>query len=359
MNHPRLLNQRWPYWLVMLLVVGIAARLAMPYAMKAWLNQRLASLGQYQGHVDDVHVALWRGAYELRSVHIQQLNSAVDEPLFATPAVEVQVLWSALIKGTIVARIRALEPTISFAAGHAGKAAQTGRGVNWADLLDRLTPFRIDRLEIVSGQVHYYDLYSTPKVDVHLDDVEALLTHLTNARDDQHPRVADLQLEALAMAQSKLTLDLQIDPFAVQPDFALKMKLLGLQVARMRPAMQAYTPFDPTEGRLDVLLEATGKDGAVSGYVKPLFTDLKVVDWKQELKGEHNPFELAVNAVGSVLNLVLQNQAKDQLATRMPFSGRLDAPNVDVASALGNILSNAFISAFEPSFEGQATPEKP
>jgi len=335
----------------MLIVIGIAARLALPYAMKGWLNQRLASLGNYQGHVEDVRVSLLRGSYQLRGVRIQQINSAVDEPLFATPVMDIQVLWFALVRGTVVARIRAFEPTISFAAGHRDKAAQTGKGVNWADLLDRLTPFRIDRLEIVSGQVHYYDLYSKPKVDVHLDEVEATLTNLTNAQDEQGQRVADLQLEALAMAQSKLTLDLQIDPFALQPDFALKMKLLGLQVARMRPAMQAYTPFDPTEGKLDVVLEATGKDGAVEGYVKPLFTDLKVVDWKQEMKGEHNPFELAINAVGSVLNLVLQNQAKDQLATRMPFSGRLDAPNIDISTSLLNILNNAFISAFEPRFE--------
>lgn len=357
MKHPRVIGQRWPYWLALLILFGIAARIAMPLVMKSWLNQRLATLGNYRGHVEDVHVALWRGAYELRNVHIQQLNSAVDEPLFASPAMEVQILWTALVKGTIVARIRALEPTISFAAGHAGKAAQTGKGVNWADLLDRLTPFRIDRLEIVSGQVHYYDLYSKPKVDVHLDAVNAVLTNLTNARDQQGRRVADLQLEALAMAQSKLTLDLRIDPFAVQPDFDLQMKLLGLQVARMRPAMQAYTPFDPTEGKLDVVLEASGKDGAVSGYVKPLFTDLKLVDWKQELAGEHNPFELAVNAVGSVLNLLLQNQAKDQLATRVPFSGRLDAPDVDLATALVSILDNAFISAFEPRFERGAEPK--
>ncbi|WP_295686828.1 DUF748 domain-containing protein [uncultured Nevskia sp.] len=352
-------KRRWSYWLAIVIVVGIAARVALPYAMKGWLNQRLASLGNYQGHVEDVHVALWRGSYELQGVHIQQLNSAVDEPLFATPVMEIQVLWFALMKGTVVARIRALKPTISFAAGHRDKAAQTGKGVNWADLLDQLTPFRIDRLEIISGQVHYYDLYSKPKVDVHLDDVEAVLTNLTNAGEKQGDRVADLQLEALAMAQSKLTLDLQIDPFALQPDFALKMKLLGLQVARMRPAMQAYTPFDPTEGKLDVILEATGKDGGVEGYVKPLFTDLKVVDWKQEMKGEHNPFELAVNAVGSVLNLVLQNQAKDQLATKMPFSGRLDAPNVEVSTSVINLLKNAFVSAFEPRFERQANPDKP
>lgn len=355
MNHSRLIDwsggRRWPLWVAALIVVVIALRLALPFAMKSWLNDRLASLDNYEGHVDEVSVSLWRGAYQLRGVHIQQLNSAVEEPLFATPVMDVQILWSALMHGVIVARIRALGPKISFAAGHGGQAAQTGKGVNWADLLKRLTPFRIDRLEIVEGQVHYYDLYSAPKVDVHLDKVEAVLTNLTNTEDKQGQRIAELRLDALAMAQSNLALNLKMDPFAENPDFTLRMKLLGLQVVSMREAMRAYTPFDPTAGKLDLIVEATGKDGGVKGYVKPLFTDLKLVNWEQELKHERNPFSLVIDAVGSVLNLLLQNQPKDQLATKVPFTGRLDTPDVDVPTTIINLLKNAFVGAFEPKFE--------
>ena len=354
MNHPRIHGQRWPFWLLALAVLAVAVRLVLPYAMKSWMNEHLASLGNYEGHVDEVGVSLWRGAYQLRGVQIRQLDSAVDEPLFATPVMDVQVLWSALMDGVIVARIRALEPKISFAAGHAGRAAQTGKGVNWADLLKRLTPFRIDRFEVVEGQVHYLDRYSSPKVDVHLDEVEAVLTNLTNltnASDKQGRRVADLQLQALAMAQSQLSLNLQVDPFAEQPDFTLRMKLLGLQMVRMREAMRAYTPFDPTAGKLDLVVEATGKNGGVQGYVKPLFTDLKLINWQRELKEERNPFGLVIDAIGSALNLVLQNQSKEQLATKVPFSGRLDAPDVDVPTTIANLLKNAFVGAFQPKFE--------
>ena len=354
MNHPRIAGHRWPVWLMTLLVLVIAVRLALPFAMKSWLNERLASLGNYEGHVDEVGVSLWRGAYQLRGVQIRQLDSAVDEPLFATPVMDVQILWSALMDGVIVARIRALGPKISFAAGHAGRAAQTGKGVNWPDLLKRLTPFRIDRFEVVEGQVHYLDRYSSPTVDVHLDEVEAVLTNLTNAGDKQDRRVADLQLQALAMAQSQLALNLQVDPFAARPDFTLRMKLLGLQMVRMREAMRAYTPFDPTAGKLDLVVEATGKNGGVQGYVKPLFTDLKLINWQRELKEERNPFGLVIDAVGSALNLVLQNQSKDQLATKVPFSGRLDAPDVDVPTTIANLLKNAFVGAFQPKFEHSA-----
>ena len=343
--------RRWLYGLLLLALVLIAARLALPYLVKNWMNQRLAELENYSGHVDDVGIALWRGAYQLRDVRLVQLDSAVDEPLLAAPLLDIQIRWQALLDGTVVVRIRAEQPRLSFGAGHREQKAQTGEGLDWTALFERLTPFRIDRLEVAAGQIHYYDLHSKPKVDVHLDQVDALLTNLTNASDRSGRRVAVLRLQALAMAQSKLDLDLSIDPFAAQPDFRLKLKLLGLDVLRMRDAMRAYTPFDPAGGKLDLVLEATGRDGAVEGYVKPLFTDLELVDWQRELATERNPLQLLVSAVGSLLNLVFQNQPKDQLATRIPFSGRLDDPDVAVLASLGNVLRNAFVKAFEPSFE--------
>ena len=351
--------RRWLYGLLALVLLLIAARLALPFIVKSWMNQRLSELEHYSGHVDDVDIALWRGAYQLRDVRLVQLDSAIDEPLLAVPLLDIQIRWQALIDGTLVVRIRAEQPHLSFGAGHRDRAAQTGEGVDWTALFEQLTPFRIDRLEIASGQIHYYDLHSKPKVDVHLDEVQALLTNLTNASDRSGRRVAVLQLEALAMAQSKLSLDLSIDPFAEQPDFSLKLKLLGLDVVRLRDAMRAYTPFDPAGGKLDLIVEATGRDGGVEGYVKPLFSDLKLVDWQRELATERNPLQLLVSAVGSLLNLVFQNQPKDQLATRIPFSGRLDEPNVAVLATLGNVLRNAFIKAFEPSFERDRSDDPP
>src|ERR1700754_661865 len=51
--------------LAVLLGVLVAARLAMPYVVKDYVNDKLAALDSYDGHVDDIDIHLWRGAYSV------------------------------------------------------------------------------------------------------------------------------------------------------------------------------------------------------------------------------------------------------------------------------------------------------
>jgi len=351
MTHPHLKRYRHGYGLLLFVALLVAIRAVLPFVVKDYVNRTLSSNAGYQGRVGGIHLALWRGAYEIDNIEIHQLNSASQEPLFRAGKMEISVLWSALVDGMVVARIRVFEPEISFEAGHAGNAAQTGKGADWADMLRKLAPFRIDRLETFDGQVHYYDFYSDPKVDVYLNKVNATITNLTNHEDRQKRRVATLQLQALAAGQADVRFDLQIDPFAAQPDFSLKARLTQLQVSKMRDFLRAYTLADPKQGTLDVVAELNARDGRISGYVKPLFHDLELLQWKHVVEQEKDPLHFLVDAIGSVINLVFQNQRKDQLATVIPIEGRVDSPGVDVWSTIGNLLKNAAVKAFTPTFE--------
>lgn len=351
MNEPHFRRYRHGYGLLLFIALLILVRALLPSLVKDYVNRTLSSSSGYEGHVGDIHLALWRGAYELRDIEIHQLNSSTQEPLFKAPKMEISVLWGALIDGMVVARIQVFEPKVSFAAGHAGNSAQTGKGANWTDMLKKLTPFRIDRFETIDGQVHYYDFYSDPKVDVYLNQVNAVITNLSNHEDRQKRRVATLQLQALAVGQAQVNVNLQIDPFAEQPDFDLKARLTQLQVTRMRDFLHAYTLVDPKQGTLDVVAELNARNGSVKGYVKPLFHDLQLLQWKHLADQEKDPLHFLVDAIGSVVNLIFQNQSKDQLATVIPVEGRLDDPNVDVLSTIGNLLKNATVKAFTPTFE--------
>ena len=64
--------------------------------------------------------------------------------------------------------------------------------------------------------------------------------------------------------------------------------------------------------------------------------------------------DFVADAFGSVLNLVFQNQNKQQLATVAPIDGRIDGPNVEVLPTLGNIVRNALVQSFTPTFEKDA-----
>lgn len=51
--------------LAIVIVVAIAIRAFMPFVVKDYVNRKLAALEAYEGHVDDVDIALWRGAYSI------------------------------------------------------------------------------------------------------------------------------------------------------------------------------------------------------------------------------------------------------------------------------------------------------
>jgi hypothetical protein len=119
----------------------------------------------------------------------------------------------------------------------------------------------------------------------------------------------------------------------------------------MRDFLRAYTLVDPKSGTLDVVTELNAKDGSVKGYIKPLFHDLQLLQWKHITEQEKDPLHFLVDAVGSVVNLIFQNQSKDQLATVIPIEGRVDSPGVDVFTTIGNLVKNATVKAFSPTFE--------
>jgi hypothetical protein len=62
--------------------------------------------------------------------------------------------------------------------------------------------------------------------------------------------------------------------------------------------------------------------------------------------------------VVDVASEVLEDQERDQAASRITFSGRLDAPDIDIWSAIGSLLKNAFIEALQRGLDGSVDLEK-
>lgn len=362
MSRFRVFRKRHAVGLLVLVALIVAIRVALPYLVLDYVNHVINRNPKFQGHVDDVHMAIWRGAYELRGIEMRQMDSGSQQPLFAAPDAEVSVLWGALLRGRVVASYKVYQPQINFVAGHGGQKAQTGQGANWIEVIKKLSFLRIDRFEAYDGTIHYSDAESDPPVNVALTRVNAVITNLNNSEHKADERPATLELHALAADQAEVAMNLQLDPFAPtqRPDFQLKARLTQLQVNRLRDFMRAYTVVDPKSGTLDLVLELDARDGGVKGYVKPLFHDLELLEWQHLAEQEKDPLHFVADAFGSVLNLVLQNQSKQQLATVAPIEGRIDGPDVAVLPTLGNLLKNAVIKAFTPTFEhaGKADDDK-
>jgi hypothetical protein len=135
------------------------------------------------------------------------------------------------------------------------------------------------------------------------------------------------------------------------------LRLLGLDVTRINDLALTYGKFDFKRGWFDLVIDADSKEGQMTGYVKPLFRNLKVFSVTQDVK-EDNVLEFFWQAlVGGVTNL-LKNRPRDQFGTLIPFSADAStSTTTDLFATIGNVLRNAFVRAYLPRLEGQPQTE--
>jgi len=337
--------------LVLALAVGLGAVL-LPGFVRDYVNRVLDQNEQYAGVIGEVHLQPWRGAYSIEDVRLSKTTGDIPVPFFTAERVDFAIETSALLRGKFVGRIRVTKPEINFVdAGSSSALSQTGAGGPWLAIIRDLYPFQINSAEIVDGNVHFRAFKTEPSVDVYLSHVEGTIENLTNIYDELTPLFSTVTVKALAMDQARFEYEMKLDPFSYRPSFQLALRLLGLDVTKTNALARAYGNFDFESGWFDLVAEFDAKEGAVTGYVKPLFRNLKVFDLREDSR---NPLQAFWEALVGIAAAVFKNQERDQVGTLIPISGRLDEPNADYLATVGNLLRNAFVRAYLPKLQGKA-----
>jgi len=132
------------------------------------------------------------------------------------------------------------------------------------------------------------------------------------------------------------------------------VRLLGLDVTKLNDFALTYGKFDFKRGWFDLVVEADDKEGQLTGYVKPLFRNLKVFSLGADLR-EDSVLQFFWQALIGGTTAVFKNFSRDQFGTLIPFSGDTSGTTADILSTIGNVLRNAFVRAYLPRLQsGQA-----
>jgi hypothetical protein len=65
-----------------LLILLIAIRIALPYILLKLVNKELQNIPGYTCHVDDIDVALIRGAYKINMIKLEKTGGKMPVPFF-------------------------------------------------------------------------------------------------------------------------------------------------------------------------------------------------------------------------------------------------------------------------------------
>lgn len=346
---------RWAALIILLVIITAAAvfRIMLPGMVLKYVNETLGQMEDYRGRIGNIRIHLWRGAYEIIDINLEKTSGKVPVPFISIPRMELSVEWSEVIHGALVGEMTIYEPKLNFVKGPTKETSQATITPSWMDITKKLFPFSINRLDIVNGSVHFRDFHSNPKINVYLDRLYADASNLTNSRSVSENRFARITMHNKpGKGDPAIKVFVNLNTFAEEPTFDMRFSLNSLDLNRLNDFFKAYGNFDVESGTFSLYSEMKASEGSYKGYVKPLFKNLNVVDWKTDKK---SLLRLTWEAIVGAAAKILENEPSGRVATIIPVEGNFKNKDIDYWSAIGSLLKNAFIEAIKPKFEGITT----
>lgn len=331
----------------------IILHLMLPWLVREFLNDKLADMGDYRGHIEDVDMTWWNGAYRINGLEIIKVEGENQVPFVTLPVMDIKVRMRALWQeGVLIGVVDLHQPELNFVDGESEAQKQTGEGVDWRAQLEEMVPVRLNEVNVHDGTVFFRNFSSDPPVNIHASDIQMMVRNLTNAPDAQGQRSASMDGTANFLDHAPIEASANFDPLGRVDNLDLRLRMLGLDLTRINDFAGAYGKFDFRAGEGDLTMEIDVEDRQLTGYVKPLMRNVDVFDMDQDIRNEDKGFFRGLwEAIVHGGQEVLQNQRRDQFATRIELSGSLDNAEMSAFQAFIQILRNAFVEAFTPRFE--------
>ncbi len=207
----------------------------------------------------------------------------------------------------------------------------------------------VKRFEIRESAFEYEDKEKNPNFKLNLTDADVILTNYSN-HEEQGP--AHVTVNGKFMGSGDTTIDGSFLAETHGPQFDMNLAIKNTDMTSMNNLLLAFGRFDVKHGEFSVYSQVGVKNGDISGYVKPMFSDLEVYDWAQDKHKPvlHQAYEMAVGAASHVF----KNSQTQQVATKVNLTGKLENPDTSTWQAVVEVVQNAFIQAILPGFDREA-----
>lgn len=326
---------------IIILILLIAFRLYLPILVKNNINKVLADIPGYYGQVDDVGISLYRGAYVINGMYLNKGTAESQVPFLNFPKSDISIEWKSLFKGKIVSEIIMTSPEIVYIFEDQKEETGDADVDDWTKALTEIVPIDINHFEVHDGKIAFVQLSAEPNIDLQIDKLELTADNLRNVVEKGRILPSPIRASGVSIGNGKVSLEGNMNLVKEIPDMDLSFSLENADVTALNDFTKYYAGLDFDKGTFGIYSEIAIADGHLIGYVKPLFTDTKLI-------GEGDSFlDVLWEGFVGIFKFVLKNQGTDTLATKVPFEGDLNNVEAGVWPTVINIFENAWIKAFK------------
>ncbi len=272
---PRLFLKRYtiPIAILVLLIIG---RLLLPYFLKRYVNNTLDDIPGYTGYVEDIDVALLRGAYVINGLILKKEDRVTETPILDFEKSDISIEWRSLWKGRIVSEVILHNPKFNYITEDQG--SETDADVNdWTKALKDLVPININHLAVYNGSANFAELNADPPIKLFLNEIELKATNLSNVVYEDLALPSNLYATAISIGRGAVTLNGDLNLLKRIPDLDINFELKQADVTVLNDLISNVAGVDFESGTFELYSEVAIADGYLKGYLKPMFINAKLL----------------------------------------------------------------------------------
>ncbi|MRT17491.1 DUF748 domain-containing protein [Vitellibacter sp. q18] len=332
---------------IIILILLIAFRLYLPTLVKNNINKILADIPGYYGQVEDIDIALIRGAYVINGMYLNKGTAESQIPFLNFPKSDISIEWKSLFKGKIVSEIIMTSPEVIYVFEDQKEESGDADVDDWTKALTDIVPIDINHFEVHDGRLAFVQLSADPNIDLQINQLNLTADNLRNVVEKERILPSPIRASGVSIGQGKVSLEGNMNLVKEIPDMDLSFSLENADVTALNDFTNYYAGLDFDRGSFGVYSEVAIADGHLIGYVKPLLTNTKLI-------GEGDNFlEVLWEGFVGLFKFILKNQGTDTLATKVPIEGDLNNVEAGVWPTVLNIFKNAWIKAFQGEVDNE------
>lgn len=326
---------------LVILILLFAFRLYLPTLIKNHVNKVLAEIPGYYGQVDNIDIALLRGAYVVKGLYLHKGTATSNVPFLSFPESDISIEWKSLFHGKIVSEIIMDGPKVIYVFEDQKEEAGDADVDDWTKALTDLVPIDINHFEVHNGTLAFVQLSADPDVDLQINQLELTADNLRNVVEKERILPSPIRASGVSIGNGKVALEGYMNLVKEIPDMDLSFSLQNADVTAFNDFANYYAKLDFEKGSFSIFSEVAIADGHLVGYIKPLLSDSILI-------GEDDSFlEVLWEGFVGFFKFILKNQGTDTLATKVPIEGDLNNLEAGVWPTVFNIFKNGWIQAFK------------
>ncbi|GAL63639.1 DUF748 domain-containing protein [Algibacter lectus] len=328
---------------VIIIGVLILFRILLPFMVKKYVNNVLADIPGYYGQVSDIDISLFRGAYVIHNLYLNKIDAGSEVPFIKLAETDISIEWRSLLKGRVVSEIIMTSPQFIYVFEDQQKDEAADPDIDdWTKALTDLVPIDINNLKIIDGKAAFVQLTADPNIDLNLNQIQLNATNLRNVERTERELPSEINATAMSIGEGRFTLNGKMDLVKQIPDMDVSFSLEDASVTALNDFTNYYAGIDFAEGSFNVFSEIAIADGFLTGYVKPLLKDSKLISAEQD-----SFLNTLWEGFVGFFKFVLKNKGNNTLATKVPLSGDLNQVKTKVWPSIYNVFKNGWIEAFK------------